>query len=182
MATNNIKILLVVALLLGITVRAQTVTSLDAISNKTIVVEGDLSQGAVLETLRWAWNSSVACFTEIQAHKFSGNHVLYVVTLPKYSEMEVMVTPKDKEANLSLYAYQIGQLSQDNLVPNLSSCIRCEADYKWDYKYKGKTQDHTRTVKNLVAINNPYQVVIGVVGANDLTEGDFVLQVTLKTK
>ena len=171
-----------ILMIIGLGVNAQNVTSIEAIANKTVEVKGSLNQGQTMETLSWAWNSTVACFPETQAKKFTGNHVLYVVDLPKYSEMEATVIPADKKANFSLYAYEIGQLSEDNLVPNLSSCIRCEADHQWDYKYKGKTQNHTRAVKNLVAINNPYQVVIGVVGANGLTTGEYVLQITIKSR
>ncbi len=170
------------ALIFSLNTSAQNIISVEAIPNQVVEIEGNLDEGEKMETLRWAWNSSVACFPETQAKKFTGHHVLYVLDLPKYSELEVTVIPNDESANFSIYAYEIGQLSEDNLVPNLSSCIRCEADYKWDYKYKGKTQDHTRTVKNLIAINNPYQVVIGVVGAEDLTEGEFKLQLKLKTR
>ena len=161
---------------------SQNIISVEAVANKTVEVTGNLNQGEKMETLRWAWNSAVACFPETQVQKFTGNHVLYLVDLPRYSEMEATVIPDDKSSNFSLYAYEIGQLTEDNLVPNLSSCIRCEADHKWDYKYKGKTQDHTRTVKNLVAINNPYQEVIGVVGADGLIKGEFTLQIKLKSR
>ena len=89
------------------------------------------------------------------------------------------VIPKDPEANFSLYAYEVG-VDNNALPPDLSSCIRCEADHKWDRNYVGKTQDHTRTVKYLVAITRPYRVVIGVVGAEELDEGDFTLVINTK--
>lgn len=141
-----------------------------------------LPTGFIMEDLSWAWNSSNACFVEHQKKKFSGNHKLYIVDLPKYSEMEVTLIPKDKNANMSLYAYEVGKVSADNLVPNLSRCIRCEADFKWDRPVKGKSQDHTRKVSNLVAINNPYQVVIGVAGADGLKEGSYAIEIRMKTR
>ena len=95
--------------------------------------------------------------------------------------MEVTVIPDDKNANFSIYAYEIGANS-NRIVPNLPSCIRCEVDHKWDYPKKGKTQDHSRTVKHLVAINNPYKVVIGVVGANGLKKGSYTLKINLKPR
>jgi hypothetical protein len=140
-------------------------------------IRGDLSKGDFMEDLSWAWNSSNACFPATQSKKFTGKHVLYSADLPSYSTMEVTVIPDDKKANFSIYAYEVGQVSEKNLVPNLPSCIRCEADHKWDYKYRGKTQDHTRTVKNLVAIRNPYQVVIGVTGADGLATGGYTLKI-----
>jgi len=177
---KHVVLLLIIAA--SYNIYSQNIIAVEAVANKTVEVTGNLNQGKKMETLRWAWNSAVACFPETQVQKFIGNHVLYLVDLPRYSEMVATVIPEDRSANFSLYAYEIGQLTEDNLVPNLSSCVRCEADHKWDYKYKGKTQDHTRTVKNLVAINNPYQVVIGVVGANGLNKGGFTLQIKLKSR
>ena len=174
--------ILIILLSLTHTIMAQNIISIEAQPNKTVEIKGDLKDGSQLESLRWAWNSAVACFPETQREKFTGNHVLYTVTLPKYSEMEVTVIPDDTKANFSIYAYEVGQVDETTIVPNLQSCVRCEADHKWDYKYKGKTQDHSRTVKNLVAINNPYEVVIGVVGADGLDSGAYRLQVSLKTK
>jgi len=114
-----------------------------------------------MESLRWASNSSTACFPATQNPKFRGNYVLYVTEIPKYSNMEITVIPDDKNANFSIYAYQDGTTS--NVYPlQLSSCVSCEAEHKRDYPKRGKTQDHTRSVK-LNAINNPYRVVIGVV-------------------
>lgn len=146
------------------------------------ILKGNLNQGALMSDLSWAWSSNNACFPETQKHKFTGNHVLYYTDLPAYSEMEVTVVPKDRKANFSIYAYQVGIVSESKLVPNLSSCTRCEADHKWDYKKRGKTQDHTRTVTDLLAIANPFQVVIGVVGADGLAEGEYELQIKLKTR
>ena len=143
-------------------------------------VEGNLSQGVDMTDLSWAWNSSVACFPSTQAAKFTGKHVLYALDLPAYTELEIDLIPADKNANFSLYAYEVGIIADNNTVPNLSQCIRCEADYKWDYKVKGKTQDHTRHVRDILAIANPYQVIIGVVGANGLKEGAYRLEVKKK--
>lgn len=151
-------------------------------TNGNGVLTGNLNQGAPMADLSWAWKSNVACFPETQKQKFTGNHVLYYTDLPAYSEMEVTVVPKDRNANFSIYAYQVGQVTDNKIVPNLTSCTRCEADHKWDYKKKGKTQDHTRTVTNLLAIANPFQVVIGVVGADGLAEGEYELHIKLKSK
>ena len=143
-------------------------------------VEGNLTEGTVIADLSWAWNSSVACFPGTQASKFTGAHVLYAIDLPSYTELEIDLIPADKTANFSLYAYEVGGIAENNTVPQLSQCIRCEADYKWDYKVKGKTQDHTRHVRDILALANPYQVVIGVVGADGLKEGAYRLEVKKK--
>lgn len=152
-------------------------TTIELKKNDVVEVQGNLSSGAAMDNLRWAWNSSVACFPETQKAKFTGNHVLYRFDLPSYSEVVITVIPEDESANFSLYAYEVGTIREDNLVPNLSKCIRCEADHKWDYKKRGKVQDHTRSVKDILAIRNPYQVVVGVVGAEGLADGGFTLQI-----
>ena len=145
-----------------------------------ISVEGNLSEGIDMPDLSWAWNSSVACFPGTQSAKFTGKHVLYAIDLPSYTELEIDLIPADKSANFSLYAYEVGTITDANIVPTLPQCIRCEADYKWDYKVKGKTQDHTRHVRDILALANPYQVIIGVAGANGLKEGAFRLEVKKK--
>ncbi|MCH2192776.1 hypothetical protein [Kordia sp.] len=101
--------------------------------------------------LSWAANSSVACFPATKNQKFSGNHVFYTTAIPRRSEMFTKVIPKNKKHNFSLYVYQVG-VNNEQLPTNLNSCVTCEADYKWDRKRLGKTQDHTQKVR-LNAIN-----------------------------
>lgn len=145
-----------------------------------VSVSGDLAEGNFISDISWAWNSAVACFPQTQSRKFTGHHVLYAIDLPAYTEYEIWVEPIDKNANFSIYAYQVGTISPNNTVPNLSSCIRCEADHKWDYKKRGQVQDHTRSVKDILATTSPYQVIIGVVGAEGLASGEFQLYIKKK--
>lgn len=145
---------------------------------ETKAYKGNLKDGVKIHDLSWASNSSVACFPATQNQKFTGNHVVYITELPKRSVMEITLIPSDKNANMSLYAYTTG-LNNKALVPNLSSCVSCESDHKWDRPKRGKTQDHTRKVR-LNAVNNPYRVVIGVAGANGLTDGEFVIKVKVE--
>ena len=152
------------------------------VPNQTIEVKGNLSEGIAMPDLSWAWNSSVACFPATEQDHFQGQHVLYMVDVPRYSELTITVIPADKQADYSLYAYQAGEIGSNNLVPQLSSCIRCEAAHKWDRPVRGRTQDHTRTVHDILAINNPYQAVIAVVGPKGLMEGEFSLQIEMKSR
>ncbi len=152
--------------------------SLKSVKGKSLLYKGDLAEGVKIHDLSWASKSSVACFPATQNSKFNGNHIIYITEIPPRSIMEITVIPDDPKANMSIYAYTVGTTSTA-MVPNLSSCVTCEAEHKWDYKKRGKTQDHTRTIK-LNAINNPYRVVIGVAGANGLTKGSFKLKVTVK--
>jgi len=174
-------IILSTFLLFTLPMSAQGLRTLQVVPNQTVELMDDLANGVDMPDLSWAWNSSVACFPETQKQKFTGKHVLYQAELPRYSEMEVTVIPDDPNANFSLYGYEVGP-NNPPIVPNLPRCIRCEAAHKWDRPRSGKTQDHTRTITDLVAINNPYVVIIGVVGAEGLASGGYTLQVSLKSR
>lgn len=161
---------------------AQDPVYLELVPNKTVEYEGVIDSGVVMEDLSWAWNSSVACFPATVSSQFKGKHVLYVVDVPRYSELEIKLIPTDESADYSLYAYQAGKITARNLVPNLQRCIRCEADYSTEYRYVNRVQDHTRTVKDILAINNPYQAVIGVVGPPGADTGAFKLQISMRSR
>lgn len=148
----------------------------DVLPNGLVSVHGDLADGRPMPDLSWAWSSQNACFVPTRQVNFSGHHVLYRTDIPPRSEMTIRIIPRDKNANFSIYAYSG---SGDAIVPNLPSCVSCEADYKWEFKRRGKTQDHTRSVQ-LRAVNNPYVVIIGVVGAEGLDTGAFTLEVSLE--
>lgn len=147
---------------------------------KALSYTGDLADGCKIHDLSWASKSSTACFPATQNLKFTGNHIFFVTELPPYADMEITLIPNDPKANMSLYAYQDGT-TKNVYPPELSTCVSCEADHKWDRPKKGKTQDHKRTVK-LNSISNPYRVVIGIAGAEGLTTGSFVIQVMVRSK
>lgn len=157
------------------------VKSVVAPKGKITEIKGNLSEGVKIHDLSWASTSSNACWPSTQNTKFTGNHVLYSAELPSYSEMTITVVPDNKNADFSIYAYQVG-VNNNSIVPDLPSCITCEAEHKWDYPKVGKTQDHTRTISGFTALDNPYKVVIGVVGANGLTEGAYMLKIDVKSR
>jgi hypothetical protein len=157
------------------------VIPVETAKNKISTVKGDLKDGVIIQDLSWAWTSSNACFPETQKLKFTGNHVLYSAVLPDNSNMEVTVIPDDKNADFSLYAYQVG-LSNNSLVPNLPSCVTCESDQKWDRPKVGKKQDHTRMVGNLTSMEGSYKIIIGVVGSNGLKAGSYTLKISVKDR
>jgi hypothetical protein len=154
------------------------VTPVNSVRGERTVVQGSFSKGITITDLDWAWSSSNACFTQLQAAKYAGPHVFFSTTIPTRSVMTVTVTPHDPKRNISLYAYMIGK-GDVRLPPNLPLSVTCEANYKWDRPWKGQTQDHTRSVE-LNAISNPYTVVIGVSGPATVTSGDFDLDITVK--
>ncbi len=156
------------------------VKKINAKPNAITTVKGNLSQGAVLSNLQWASSSQNACFPATQNSKFNGNHVFFSTEIPPYSEMFITIIPDDKNANMSIYAYTIGKTSY-YIPPKLPRCVSCEAEHKWDRAKRGKTQDHTRTVR-LNAIKNPYNVVIGIAGADGLKTGSFTVKIDLKSR
>lgn len=152
------------------------VAVIDMGDKDSIVVQGDLANGAKMADLSWAWSSSNACFPATQSSKFKGNHVFFAVTMPTQCEMKISVTPDDANADLSIYAYRIGA-AEYYLVPDLGSCITCEADHKWYGNWKGKVQ----TSERRVSMQNPgkemYNILIGVSGPAAATSGTFKLKV-----
>ena len=170
------------ALTLTMTTFAQNnkpkIWSVETVAGKTATVTGSLRDGAQLSDYSWAWNSSNACFPATQKAKFTGNHVFFLTKLPPHSILTVTVRPKDKSKNLSIYGYQIAP-DKTTLPEDLQSCVTCEAEHKWDYPKRGKTQDESRTI-TFNATTNSYNIMIGVTGADGLTDADFTLSFTLK--
>ncbi len=136
----------------------------------SVIVQGDMAKGSTMEDLSWAWSSSNACFPGTQASKFKGNHIFFAVTMPKRCEMKISVTPEDANSDLSIYAYRISA-TQYFLVPDLTSCITCEADHKWDRPWKGKVQTSERSVSFQNPGSENYNILIGVSGPAATTSG-----------
>ena len=155
------------------------VTHFDSKYNEVTEMKGDLKNGAPMEDLSWAANSSNACWPATQNVHFRGNHVLFSTNIPPKSDMHITVVPDDPKQDMSIYAYTIGT-TNFAVPPSLPSCVSCEAEQKWDRPKKGKTQDHTRTIR-LNAATNPYNVVIGITGPAEAKEGGFTIKVDLKT-
>lgn len=176
--------LIMMCLIIGATASAQwpsNVTVINMDEKDSVIVQGDLAKGSLMEDLSWAWSSSNACFPATQGNKFKGNHVFFAMTMPKRCEMFISVTPTDANADLSIYAYRIGSADY-NLVPDLVSCITCEADHKWDGNWKNKVQ----TSERKVSFQNPgtenYNILIGVSAPKGVTAGQFNLKIKLITK
>jgi len=138
--------------------------------------EGNIDVGTPLAALDWAWSSQNACFVEPRANFFTGNNVFYRTEIPKYSTMVITLTPTDKSNNLSLFAYSGGG---ESLPPELYSCVSCEADFKMDRNVIGRTRKSYVRAVELRAVNRPYPITIGVVGAEGLTEGDYTLEISV---
>lgn len=150
------------------------VTSVTSKAGQTVSVKGNLKDGATMD-LAWAAKSGVACFPATENDNFKGNHVLYGTSIPKQSVMKITAVPDDPTTDLSVYAYQIGSTNFTAVAPNVSTVTACEASYDGPH-------DHNPGVSETVTLNattNPYNVVIGVVGAKGVVTGGYTLKVEL---
>lgn len=154
-------------------------TALSVESGKTTSVKGKIDGGVQLD-LSWAANSSVACFPATSFDQFDGAHVMYHFDLPRYTTATVELVPSGANVDLNLYAYSVGATSTV-LPPNVPSCVSCEASYGTNNINMRYNPGGSEKVE-LVAINNPYRVFIGVAGAQKLMKGSFELKVTLKPR
>lgn len=148
------------------------VTELSVSAGSPAQYKGNISEGETM-SLDFADNSSVACFPGTENLNFSGPHVLFATEQPPHSELKVSVTPA-AGVDVSLYAYQIG-LNSYVIPPDLQSCVTCEAGFDQQHD---SNPGEMETVK-LQAINNGYNVVIGVAGPKGVNAGDFTLKLEL---
>ena len=169
---------LYINLLLAQTDKEYPVIELDSQSEMSI--KGNLNNGSIMP-LEWATNSSVACFPSTRFNEFRGNHILYRITLPAASEIDITVTPTNKKDRINVYALRFGE---DNLSapPEVSSAISCEAGYtiytgQPNYKIANKPKS-----VSLMSIQKSYTIVIGVAGAIDTMEGDYELGIKIKKR
>ncbi|MEZ5428919.1 MAG: hypothetical protein R2747_21920 [Pyrinomonadaceae bacterium] len=149
-------------------------------------VTGNLKDGAKLSSLRWAERSSVACFPGTRFEMFNGNTLFYRITLPAASKIKITVTPTGDRA-INLYALRQGIKAQDQTVPpDVSSAISCEASYPIYANLGGgrrvaNKDDGTRKVE-YISVGSPYSILIGVAGAEGLTEGEFKLGIEITSR
>ncbi len=148
-------------------------------------VAGNLKEGQKID-LRWAESSQVACFPGTRFEMFTGNHVLYRVTMPAATSMTVTVTPKNNAA-INLYALRQGSRPTDQSVPpNVQRAISCEASYPIYANMGGgkvvRNKDTGVRKVEYISVGSPYSILIGVAGAQGLTEGDFTLNISIKPR
>lgn len=149
----------------------------EIISGQMTSYTGNLDEGEPIGDLSWAWQSSVACFPEIRKEHFTGSHVFFSGVIPPRTEIIIRLIPDDPNANLSLYGYLTG-VDNEVLPPDLIQCIRCEASHHLDRQVAGRPdRGNTRVLQQMLAIQRPYRVTIGVAGAQGLNSGGFTLEI-----
>jgi hypothetical protein len=143
-------------------------TNVALTANGTKTVLGRIDGGTKID-LAWAANSAVACFPATQNASYDGNHVVYAVDLPSYSELVVTVKPMNASVDLSLYGYTVSSTDTTSLPPSVSSVVSCEAS-----SGNSPNPGASETIK-LIATKNPYRAYFGVAGAGGATTGGFQL-------
>lgn len=154
-------------------------TPIETRANGTVKVDGKIDGGPQI-ALGWAARSDVACWPTTRNAHFDGAHALFSTRIPPHSEMFIKLVPKDPKLDLSLYAYSVGT-STTALPPKVTRAVSCEASYGTKSMAKPYNPGGPEQVR-LNAIRNPYNVFIGVAGAQKVTKGSFTLEVELKTK
>ena len=156
------------------------VTPISVSGDKPVEVTGNLNSGKQI-ALDWAEKSSVACFPATRFDQFRGNHVFYSVTLPASKKIDIKLVPTDKSKVINLYALRQGAGKQA-VPPNVSSAISSEARYQIYARKGGKiinTADDGIRQIDFISVNNPYNILIGVAGAEGVKEGEYKLSVSI---
>lgn len=129
----------------------------------TLEVEGELGRGACTN-LDWADDSPNACFPGTLAEAFEGNHVFYAIEGEPAAGSTVRVELVEGD-RASIYGYQVGA-GRFPVPPAVSSVLACE------YAIDGGTLVFTNPGEQ------PYQLFIGVAGANGVADGPYRFTVT----
>jgi hypothetical protein len=135
-------------------------------------VSDDLANGAVLAHLDWADQSDVACFPATENLNFGGAHLLYWIDQPEDTTLTATVSP-DSGVDVSVYVLQMGT-TRFEVPPDVVSVVSCEAGFdQTNDSNPGETES-----ASVIATTNPYNVLIGVAGADGHTTGGFVLDIS----
>ena len=185
MKNSMIKKLAVLLLVLCFT----TFSSADEATTKVTALSGagetsgNLSDGAKMD-LRWAEQSNVAAFPGTRFEMFNGNHNLYRVTLPAGAKIDITLTPESGKL-INLYALRLG-VDDQSVPPDIARAISAEARYPiYANLTSGKRvtnpDDGIRKI-DFISVSSPYTILIGVAGAQGLTEGDYKLKVDISAR
>lgn len=137
---------------------------------------GSLADGDTLD-MSWSHQPETYCFNVIEAQAyFSGPVVLFALAypMPKLSTLTVTVVP-ESAVDVNLFAYQQGPTDY-HLPPDLQSLVGCEASFDAALA----TNPGVAESLTLSALNDAYNVVIGVAGAAEVVTGAFTLELTLE--
>lgn len=142
-----------------------------AMLNENQSYAGDISRGEVID-LDFAHESTMACWTETEDQNFSGPHQFFALNMAANSTLTVRLDSQP-EVDANLYVIQVGT-TIFTLPPDLLTAVTCEAAYPMSNDSNPGEVDSAA----VTTFNNPYNVIIGVAGAQGHESGGFVLDVT----
>lgn len=149
------------------------VVDLSVAKGKKFTLKGNIKNGVQIP-LGWANSSQTACFPSTKNEFFRGNHVFYRVKLPTKTKMTVTCKPLANGKHINVYGMRLSSNDVTSVPPNIKTLV-CEANYPY-YMTDGTK---ARSIY-FNALNNPYNILIGVAGAKDVFSGDFELTIELK--
>ena len=180
----KLRLLTVLLLLLSIGALAENVSvtplKLPEGSN-TGEISGNISTGQIIP-MRWAESSAVALVPATRFEQFNGNQLFYQIELPAASNINIKLMPKDGK-KINLYALRQSAQSELQVPPNVTSAISSEASYpKYANLGSGrKVQNRDKGYREVefMSVDRPYNILIGVAGAEGATEGDFFMRIEI---
>jgi hypothetical protein len=134
----------------------------------------DLSRGKTID-LDFAHESTMACWTETEDQNFAGPHQFFALTMAANSTLTVDLDSQPG-VDANLYVIQVGT-TIFTLPPDLLTAVTCEAAYPMSTDSNPGAVDSA----TVTTFNNPYNVIIGVAGAQGHDSGGFVLELTTTT-
>jgi hypothetical protein len=135
-----------------------------------------LADGQALE-MGWSHQPETYCFNVIEAQAyFSGPVVLFALAnpMPKLSTLTVSAVP-EPDVDVNLFAYQL-RSTEYHLPPTLETLVGCEASFDAAVIANPGVAESL----SLNALNDAYNVVIGVAGADEASVGAFTIQLELE--
>jgi hypothetical protein len=131
-------------------------------------IDGNLDEGAVID-LDWA--HGLYCWPQTEDVKFNGAHVFYEREQDADRDFTMRVKPA---STLDVSIYYVQRSDGDtNLPPDITSAFDCDATYEFeDDSNAGQAE-----VVLATGSSNPYELLIGVAGANGADSGSYTLQI-----
>jgi len=136
-------------------------------------ISGDLSDGEILSDLDWAQNSAVACWPGTEHINFMGSHIFFSASQDPHSLLTATVTPSASDLDVNVYILQQPE-GTVQIPPNVTSVVTCEVGFPQSTDSNPGVEDFA----SVTAINNGYDVLIGVAGPEGVTSGAFSLDIT----
>jgi hypothetical protein len=127
-------------------------------------------QSAVLSDMSWA-TSKLRLVRSSDVAAMSGGHRFFLLSMPKYTNTTVTLATTGGASPLGLYALTFSPTTVE-VPPNTERVVSKEASIKGSGDRK----------VNAMALNHPYDLLIGVCGRQGVCSGSFRLTVEVKKR